>query len=590
MDQPSTPTSPTASSGDLRIPHRDPAAVKLATSVKRRVTSLPRSPGEVRDRAVRAVDKRILDVPSRRDAVISGTVALSRVPGAGAVAAGTAAWMGDRLTRRKAPTAAYRLYAGVGPRVAGTPGLPLRVRKAVADLNAGVRPDDTDELVRLSVEAADRAYEARRHDAAAAHLQAAFDLLFHRYFHFEGLASPYAKDPVGYLAPLRESSAFRALTTPSDRVRTPAAPDPSRPHRLLVTTVSNFNFAKGIIDEWSQRDDVEVRTLDLRTVPKGPWEATPERLVANRLRQADGIPFEVPAEVREDFDWADTVFTEWGHRAMVWTSMLPDLQARTVSRIHSYEAFTQFPHMTDWSGIDDLVFVAEHIRNLTQVGVPAVDRGPRLHVVPNRNVLDDYTRPKRGSWERTMALVGWAQMVKDPLWALDVLDILRRHDDRWELRLFGAEFAPDEQLTTVARDYRDRVTARIAELGPAVRKMGYSKDVGHALRRVGVILSSSVREGTHEAVIQGAASGALPVVRNWPFVAAYGGPRTMFPDIWVVETPQQAADRIIAHTDDVSLADSARESAAWTREHYDWPVIEPRLEQLLLRPEGTPTA
>ncbi|CAN7154155.1 hypothetical protein [Knoellia sp. LjRoot47] len=590
MDQPTTPSTRGASPGALPIPHREPVAAKVAKAVKRRATSVPRSPGEVRERALRALDRRVLDVPRRRDALISGTIAASRVPGAGQAAATGAAWVGERLTRRKAPTSAYRLYAGVGPSVPGSRGLVLRVRKAVADLSAGTLPPDTAELVRLSVAEADGAYNRRDHDAAGGHLQDAFDLLFHRYFHFEGLASPYAQDPVGYLAPLRVSKAFQALSTPTERTRTHAEPDISRPHRLLVTTVSNFNFARGIIDEWSQRDDVEIRTLDLRTVPKGPWEATPRKLVANRLRQADGIPFTVPAEVREDFDWADTVFTEWGHRAMVWTSMLPDLRARTVSRIHSYEAFTQFPHMTDWSGIDDLVFVAEHIRNLTQVGTPAVDSGPTLHVIPNRNVLGDYARPKRGSWERTIALVGWAQMVKDPLWALDVLEILRNHDDRWQMRLFGSEFAPVEQLTATARDYRDQVTQRIEDLGPGVRKMGYSKDVGHALRRVGVILSSSLREGTHEAAIQGAASGALPVIRNWPFVAAYGGPRTMFPDSWVVETPEEAAQRIIEHTDGISLEESARESTEWTRATYDWSVVGPKLEHLLLRPEGTTTA
>lgn len=588
MDQPSTPSTRAATPDALTIPHRDALPVKVAKALKRRATSVPRSPGEVRQRTLRAVDKRVLDVPRRRDTLISGTIALSKVPGAGPAAAHTASWVADRLTRRKAPTAAYRLYAGVGPSVSGAAGTPLRVRKAVADLNAGTLPPDTDELVRLSVGHADEAYARRDHDAAALHLQGAFDLLFHRYFHFEGLASPYAADPVGHLAPLQGSSAFRALTTPSGRERDHAAPESGRPHRLLVTTVSNFNFARGIIDEWSLRDDVEIRTLDLRTVPKGPWEATPQKLVANRLRQADGIRFEVPAEVREDFDWADTVFAEWGHRAMVWTSMLPDLRARTVSRIHSYEAFTQFPHMTDWSGIDDLVFVAEHIRNLTMVGAPAVRTGPTLHVIPNRNVLADYDRPKRGTWERTIALVGWAQMVKDPLWALDVLEILRRHDERWQLRLFGAEFAPTEQLTATARGYRDEVTARIDALGPAVRKMGYSKDVGHALRRVGVILSSSLREGTHEAVIQGAASGALPVVRNWPFVAQYGGPRTMFPDSWVVETPEEAAARIIEHTDGVSLAESVRESTEWARSTYDWSVVGPKLERVLLgSPDGT---
>jgi hypothetical protein len=175
---------------------------------------------------------------------------------------------------------------------------------------------------------------------------------------------------------------------------------------VLVTTVSNFNFAQGIIAELEDHPRVEVRTLDLRTIDDGPWRARPLDLVVNRLRQADGIPMHVPAEVREPFDWADTVFVEWGHRAMAWTSMLPGLSAHVVARIHSYEAFTPFPFITDWNGIDDLIFVSGHIRALTEAGVPGVTTGPRLHTLPNRNTLGDYRRPKRLNAERTLGLVG----------------------------------------------------------------------------------------------------------------------------------------------------------------------------------------
>jgi hypothetical protein len=58
----------------------------------------------------------------------------------------------------------------------------------------------------------------------------------------------------------------------------------------------------------------------------------------------------------------------------------------------------------------------------------------------------------------------------------------------------------------------------------------------------------------------------------------------MFPDEWIVETPHEAADRIrAAATGD--LLGSAKDAQEWVVEHYDWSVVGPRLESLLL--DGT---
>ena len=48
-------------------------------------------------------------------------------------------------------------------------------------------------------------------------------------------------------------------------------------------------------------------------------------------------------------------------------------------------------------------------------------------------------------------------------------------------------------------------------------------------------------------VVEAAASGAIPVIRDWPQVQAVGGARAVYaetPD-WVVATPQEAAARIL---------------------------------------------
>ena len=105
-------------------------------------------------------------------------------------------------------------------------------------------------------------------------------------------------------------------------------------------------------------------------------------------------------------------------------------------------------------------------------------------------------------------------------------------------------------------------------------------------RDVGVILSTSVRESFHLGLIEGAASGAVPVVRNWPFFAGRAaGARSIFPADWIVETPAEAADRIIAHTASEEVWRKTGEAAA---EHalitWDWSVTQAEYDRLLQQP------
>jgi glycosyltransferase involved in cell wall biosynthesis len=109
--------------------------------------------------------------------------------------------------------------------------------------------------------------------------------------------------------------------------------------------------------------------------------------------------------------------------------------------------------------------------------------------------------------------------------------------------------------------------------------------VPEALRDVGVILSSSVRESFHASVVEGAASGAVPVVRDWPFFAGKAnGARTLFPSDWVVETPEQAVERILLTTasDEVWQARGASATEHALRE-WDWSVVKQRYDELLRR-------
>jgi glycosyltransferase involved in cell wall biosynthesis len=261
---------------------------------------------------------------------------------------------------------------------------------------------------------------------------------------------------------------------------------------------------------------------------------------------------------------------------------------RIIVRLHSYEAFTIFPHMLDLSRVDDLVFVSEPLRDFAMDVVPRLREpgAPRTPVLTNAVRLDRYRRPKSPDARFTLGLVGLSAVAKDPRWAFEVLRELRRRDDRYRLVLIGKEI--DGTPTPQAKAYHQAYAKDLAELEArgAVRRVGQTDDVPAALRDVGVILSTSVRESFHIGLIEGTASGAVPVVRNWPFFAGRAaGARSIFPADWIVETPAQAADRIIAHTTSEEVWRKTGEAAA---EHalitWDWSVTQAEYDRLLQQP------
>ena len=71
----------------------------------------------------------------------------------------------------------------------------------------------------------------------------------------------------------------------------------------------------------------------------------------------------------------------------------------------------------------------------------------------------------------------------------------------------------------------------------------FGPDVGTWLRRIGFILSTSDDESFHLSPAEGMASGAVPVIRNWP------GADTIFDPMWIRGDATEMADTILETVD-----------------------------------------
>jgi glycosyltransferase involved in cell wall biosynthesis len=427
--------------------------------------------------------------------------------------------------------------------------------------------------------AADECWARGAGKQAAARLADGLEAAFARTLHFDGLGSPLAADPAGYLGALRASSSFAALQRPRGRQR-PAAPD--RPSRLLAVSFKNWNFLGRVLERYETAGLERVTRLDLADLLPPPPLSVPRLTEERLLGPADARSREWAAPLAAAMDDADVVWVEWGQRAAVVVSLLDPGAARVIVRVHSHEVFTAFPQLVDWSRVDDVVFVGAQVRALAEAVAPALSAGPRLHVLPNAVDFAPYSVEKDDGARHVLGLIGWSAVAKDPIWALEVLGRLRQYDSRYRLLLVGRPL--DRTLSPTAARYADDFAARSAQadVAGAVVQLGQVDDVGGALRGIGVVLSASLRESFHQGLVEGAASGAVPVVRDWPVYAAYGGARAVFDDDWVVDGVDAAVDRVLATTADEDSWDRVRMAAASrAREQFDWPVVAPRYDELL---------
>ncbi|MFD4234135.1 glycosyltransferase family 1 protein [Streptomyces sp. NPDC058542] len=449
----------------------------------------------------------------------------------------------------------------------------------------GRTPANLTDAVTAYLDLADRRHAAGELTAAADALLHATKLAFHRVVHIDQVSSPLAADPAKFIAPFRKSTAASAVVRPKGRLTPAAAPPRDRPLRLLVATTSNANFLHLIRSHYEANPDVELRFLDMAEHPgMKRLNGAAQRHIEHRLGGEPLFAHGVEQQLRPYLDWADTVFVDWCVAPAALFTVVDPGDTRIVVRLHSYEAFTRWPHMMDFSRVDDVVFVADHIRDLSVASIPGLggEHAPRTHVIDNGMDLANFRRMKDPATRFNLGLVGIGQVAKDPLWALKVLKELRERDERYRLFLIGGDMGrPSNAAKAYARKL-EKALRPLVESGAVVR-VGSTDDVPGALEDVGVILSTSVREGCHVGLMEGAASGAVPVVRDWPFFAGReNGAGTLYPAEWIVGTPEAAVERVLSLT---ASDESWRNAGKLATEHalttWDWPVVRLDFDRLL---------
>ncbi len=134
---------------------------------------------------------------------------------------------------------------------------------------------------------------------------------------------------------------------------------------------------------------------------------------------------------RELAGWADVVICEWCGPNAVWYSRHKRRGSRLLVRLHRFELASPYPAQVKIGAVNQVVCVSRHYARLTreQTGWPEA----KVVTVPNAIDVAQLDRPKLDGARFHLGLVGIVPSRKRLDLALDVLEELRREDDRYLL-------------------------------------------------------------------------------------------------------------------------------------------------------------
>jgi glycosyltransferase involved in cell wall biosynthesis len=262
-----------------------------------------------------------------------------------------------------------------------------------------------------------------------------------------------------------------------------------------------------------------------------------------RLDQWAALGQHDPAASRELASWADVVVCEWCGPNAVWYSRHKRRGSRLLIRLHRFELRSPYPGQLKIGAVNQVVCVSKHYARLTREYTGWPDT--KVAMVPNALDVAQLDRPKLDGARFHLGLVGMVPSRKRLDLALDVLEELRREDDRY--LLFVKSGMPWEhwwvwQNPAEREHYADalRRVQRSPLLRGAVVFDDAGPDVPAWLRRVGFVLSTSDDESFHVAPAEGMASRAVPVLRHWP------GAETIYDMRWIHRGPAEMAAAVLA--------------------------------------------
>lgn len=441
-------------------------------------------------------------------------------------------------------------------------------------------------LTAQALELADLRYQSDELPTASRLLASALQLYYHSKL-VGALDSPLLADP-SYSALIRHSRFYQEIfetavlppvpaKNPTNRGKTEGNIlagkgnlKNSRMLKILALSRYHYNFYFSLEQFAYLREQGHTVTLfAMEDLPGYERMLSIEEAVQRGVRLAQGQANPVPKQLRTAVNEADLIWVEWGNETAVLVSQW-EVKKPVLVHLHRYESESSWLHLLNPRGISGFFFVSDWVKQVTLSQRPSL-AGVPMQVIPIGINPYLYSTVKTAAAARTIAQVGWKVEVKDTYWTINLVKRLRETDPTWRLLLVGPE--PD------SRDAWARPLYKLISANSGwITVTGNREDLADYFKNIGWVVSASRLESFHRSVVEGSAAGCVPVVRDWPEVARYGGARGIYPEDWIVANQEEAAARII-ETSKSGIPDETARSLVL--ENFNFNLANVRTERLV---------
>lgn len=235
-------------------------------------------------------------------------------------------------------------------------------------------------------------------------------------------------------------------------------------------------------------------------------------------------------QIDEGMEWADICWFEWCDELITYGSKhrLAN-ERRIICRIHSYEAFTNYPLGVNWEIVDNIIFISNSIKDVVCSKVKIHE--DNLKTIPNGINTDRYGFKNRNEGFN-IAYVGYINYKKGPMLLLHTFKAIVDKDPRYKLYIAG-QFQDERDVL-----YFEQMIKEL-KLDNNIFYQGWQQDLNNWLEDKNYILCTSVLESQNISVMQAMAKGIRPIIHN------FVGAKSIYNNKYVWNTIEEAVNMIM---------------------------------------------
>jgi len=288
--------------------------------------------------------------------------------------------------------------------------------------------------------------------------------------------------------------------------------------------------------------------------------------IVNYLSQKHTIRFcegKTILEMAKALDWCDVAWFEWCGKLAYHGSMMPKV-CKMVCRLHRFEAFTEAPKKVNWTKFDDLIFVAPYIRDFVRQQVPDIDNRVKTHVIHNGVNLGRFLFRKKTNGFN-IAFVAYLHPIKNLPLLLQCIKQLVKIDSRYQLHIAGSFGNPETEL------YFKHLVKEL-NLRDNINIYGWIDDINNWLKDKNYLISVSIIEGCPLNIVEAMATGAKPLIHNFP------GADTLYPRKYLFNTIDECIQMVLSEDYD------SEEYRNFVKENYNLTTQLDSIEKIIQEP------